>query len=103
MKDNSRSSVAYSSNGSMTASICNPIPRYLHHLMANTIFTRFKGQNKPCLIEVFLLWAILKDKNIDTGAFIFQLLVSQASSKKSRIDCGGLMLAITYAWAWGLP
>ena len=40
VKDNSGSCVAYSASGSKATSICNPTLRYLHRLMANTIFIR---------------------------------------------------------------
>jgi len=39
--DNYGSRVAYSTSGSKATSICNPTLRYLHSLIANTIFTRY--------------------------------------------------------------
>ncbi|KAJ8425112.1 hypothetical protein Cgig2_023046 [Carnegiea gigantea] len=46
VKDDSMSYVTYSASGSKPTSICNPTFIYLHHLMANTIFTCHKSQNK---------------------------------------------------------
>jgi len=96
--DNHGSQVAYSSSGSKGASICNPTLRYLHCLIANTIFTRYKSQSCGRLSEVFLIWCILKDERFDTGAFILHQLVSQATLPKSPIACGGLVTAIAHAW-----
>jgi len=96
--DNHGFYVPYSADGSKATSICNPTLRYLHRLIVNTIFPRHESQGRARLSEVFLLWYILKDENFDTGAFISHQLLSQASSPKSPITCGGLITAITCAW-----
>ena len=38
-------------------------------------YTIFPSQNKMRLTEVFLLWAILNDVNIDMGAFFLHQLI----------------------------
>ena len=68
--DNHRSRVAYSASRSKAASICKPTFRYLHHLIANTIFTLHESLGCDRLSEVFLIWCILKDERFDVGAFI---------------------------------
>jgi len=60
--ENRGSRVAYSSSGSKVTFICNPTVRYLHRIIANTIFTRHESESRALLSEVFLIWCILKDE-----------------------------------------
>jgi len=68
--------------------------------MANTIFIWYESQSKARLSEVFFLWAIHKDENFGTWAFILYPLVSQASTLKSPITSRGIISAIAYAWGF---
>jgi len=51
--DNHGSRVAYNSGGSEETSICNPTIKYLHWIIATTIFTKHKSQSQAHLSEVF--------------------------------------------------
>ena len=71
--------------------------RYLQSLTTNHIFPRADGQNGVRAGELFILWATLHRKAVNTCAFIANHLDEHAKSTKVVIGGGGIITALAKA------
>ena len=69
--------------------------------MANHVFPRADSQNGVRAGELFMLWAALHRKAVNTGAFIADHLDEYAKSTKVVISDSGLITALAKALGYG--
>ncbi|KAJ8441908.1 hypothetical protein Cgig2_014377 [Carnegiea gigantea] len=70
-------------------------------LTANHVFPRADSQNGVRASELFILWAALTRKAINTGAFTAGYLEEHAKSTKVAIGGGGIVMALAKALGYG--
>lgn len=83
----------YSSKNAKASKIHNPVLRYLHRVMACTIF----GRGEPGTVradELFLLWAMMHKCQVNTGYYLLSHLAQVAESTSGKIAVGGVVTYI---------
>ena len=91
----------YEARSTKATWICNPVLRYFHRLLANHVFPRADSQNGVRASELFMIWAALHRKAVNTGAFIADHLHEHAKSSKVVLSDGGIITALAKALDYG--
>ena len=69
--------------------------------MANHVFPGADSQNGVRAGELFMIWAALHQKAVNTGAFIADDLDEHAKSTKVVLSDGGIITALAKALGYG--
>jgi hypothetical protein len=88
----------FNSKTAKASMIQNPVFKYLHRVMACTIF----GRPETATVrsdELFLLWAMINKCPVNTGYYLLDHLAYVAAQPKGKIVAGGLVSFI--AWKLG--
>jgi len=72
----------------------NPYFRYLHRIMANTLFGRGDSDGNVRIDELAFMWAIFNNVKMDTGSFLVRHLLKVGRAQSGSIVVGGLITAI---------
>lgn len=86
----------YEARTSKATQIHNPIFRYIHRAMVNTVFGR--GDCARVRVgELFCLWSMLDNQTINTGFYLACKLQKDADVDSGDIVVGGFITTIAYS------
>jgi hypothetical protein len=80
----------FESRTAKASMIQNPVFRYLHRVMACTIF----GRPETATVradELFILWAMVNNRAVNTGYYLLNHLAYVAAQPKGKMMAGGLI------------
>ncbi|KAH6767782.1 hypothetical protein C2S52_018765 [Perilla frutescens var. hirtella] len=83
----------YDSSLAKASAMPNPVFRYLHRILASTVFDRRENDGLRTS-ELFTLWALLNAVHLNFGAFFLEQLQRQAHMDNGWICIGGLVTPI---------
>jgi len=87
----------YEARSTKATWICNSVIRYLQHLTLNHVFPQANSQNGVRAGELFILWAALHRKTVNTGPFLVDHLDEHAKSTKVVIGGGCIIMTLVKA------
>lgn len=93
---------AYDSSKAKASALVNPCFRYLHRVMANTLFGRGDSDGSVRQDELLFLWAMLHGVHLDTGSHMVRHLLKVAKKGDGSIVIGGLITAIAHHFDYDL-
>jgi len=85
----------YDSRTAKASMIHNPVFRYVHRVIACTIF----GRPETATVrtdELFIIWAMVTKSVVNTGYYLLRHLASVAAASKGKIVVGGLISFISW-------
>ncbi|KAL0405378.1 UNVERIFIED_CONTAM: hypothetical protein Slati_3851700 [Sesamum latifolium] len=80
---------SYDATRSKSSAIINPCFRYLHRVLAHTLFGRGDSEGVVRRSELFVMWAMVNDFSIDTGSLLARQFSKIANSNVGAIVLGG--------------
>lgn len=89
--------VTYQAALAKASNIYNPCFKYVQRLMANTLFGRGESEGVARQTELYFLWAMIENFDIDTGAYLARQFERVAKASKGGIVIGGLITPIAIA------
>lgn len=84
----------YNPRYSKASQIRNHSLRYLHRVMSMSIFGRGESTGVVNRIELLILWAMVNNVQVNTGAWFLKHLLNVAKNPTGKICVGGLLTAI---------
>ena len=84
----------YSPRSSKASHIRNHVLRYLHRVMALSLFGRGESTGVVSRVELLFLWAMANNVQVNSGAWFLKHLLHVAKSPTGKICVGGLLTAI---------
>ncbi|KAK4426562.1 hypothetical protein Salat_1424800 [Sesamum alatum] len=85
---------SYDATRSKSSTIINPCFRYLHRVLAHTLFGRGDSAGVVCHSELFVLWGMVNNFQIDTSSFLICQFSKIANSESDAIVLGGFVTPI---------
>ncbi|KAK4415168.1 hypothetical protein Salat_2624000 [Sesamum alatum] len=85
---------SYDATHSKSSAIIKTYFRYLHRVLAHTLFGRGDSEGVVRCSELFVLWAMVNDFQIDTGSFFIRQFSKIANSESDVIVLGGFITLI---------
>jgi len=85
----------YDSRTAKASMIHNPVFRYVHRVIACTVF----GRPETTTVrtdELFIIWAMVTKSAVNTGYYLLSHLTSVAAAPKGKIVVGGLISFISW-------